>query len=277
MKTSPWAVAAGVAALGLSAWAQAPVPALTAPPTIYSSSPPSAAVRSMAPELPRVAPRPPSFAAGSVPGAVRMTVDAREERRFLREAAAQSRFELEASKIAFGKSSNAGVRALAASVINHQNTSSLELTHLLHARGMAQPMIGNDQRKALNLLAKASGSKFDSAFMQQVGLAQATVARDYEKASAAIREPQVNAWILKTLAAARYHQMMAERSMPGDPQLSKVSRPAAKSTAAKAPVAAPPQSPTRGLAAQPLRPDAVPGIQPVVSSQESRVSGSDTQ
>lgn len=277
MKTSPCAVAAVLAALGLSAWAQGPVPAMTAPPTIYSSSPPSAAVRSMSPELPRVAPRPPAFAAGSVPGAVRMTVDAREERRFLREAAAQSRFELEASKIAFGKSSNVGVRALAASVINHQNTSSLELTHLLHTRGMALPMIGNDQRKALNLLAKASGSKFDSAYMQQVGLAQAIVARDYEKASAAIREPQVNAWILKTLAAARYHQMMAERSMPGDPQLSKLNRAAPRSTVGKAPVAAVQQAPGQALAAQPLRPVSVPGIQPVATSQGSRLSASDTR
>ena len=89
MKTCPCAVVAVLAALGLSAWAEGPVPAMTAPPTIYSSSPPpSTAVRSMSPELPRVAPRPPAFAAGSVPGVVRMTVDAREERQFLRTAAA---------------------------------------------------------------------------------------------------------------------------------------------------------------------------------------------
>lgn len=275
MNSSPCAVAAVLAVLGLSAWAQGPVPAMTAPPTIYSSSPPSAAVRSVSSDQPRIA-RPPAFAAGSVPGVTRMTDDAREERRFLREAAAQSRFELEASKIAFAKSSNAGVRALAASVINHQNTSSLELTHLLHGRGMAQPMIGNDQRKALNLLTKASGSKFDSAFMQQVGLAQANIARDYEKASATIREPQVNAWILKTLAAARYHQMMAERSMPGDPKLSKLNRAAPRAPAVKAPVAA--VQPARGaLAAQPQRPDGTLGIQPVAASQDTRLSGSDTR
>ena len=253
MTTSPSAVAAVLAVLGLSAWAQSPVPAITTPPTIYSSSPPAAAVRSMATGQPRVAPRPPTFASGSVPSAVRMTDDAKEERRFLREAAARSRFELEASKIAFAKSSNEGVRALAASVINHQNTSSLELTHLLHVRGMALPMIGNDQRKALNLLAKASGRKLDNAFMQQVGLAQANVARDYEKASVAIREPQIDAWIVKTLAAARYHQMMAERSMPGDPQLSKLNRAPARSSAVKAPTAA---------------------VQPVATSQGDRLNAS---
>ena len=277
MNSSPCAVAAVLAVLGLSAWAQGPVPAMTAPPTIYSSSPPSAAVRSASPEQPRVAPREPSFAAGAVPGAVRMTVDAREERQFLRDAAARSRFELEASKMAFGKSSNAGVRALAASVINHQNTSSLELTHLLHGRGMALPMFGNDQRKALNLLSKASGSKFDSAFMQQVGLGQANVARDYEKAAVAIREPQVNAWILKTLAAARYHQMMAERSMPGDPQLSKLNRAAPRPAAGKTPVAAIQPATGRAFAAQQQRPDGTLGVQPIATSAGSRLSASDTR
>ena len=274
MNASPSAVAAVLVVLGLSAWAQGPVPAMTAPPTIYSSSPPSAVVRSMAPDQPRVAPRPPTFASGSVSTAVRMTDDAKEERRFLREAAARSRFELEASKIAFAKSSNAAVRALAASVINHQNTSSLELTHLLHGRGMALPMIGNDQRKALNLLAKASGRKLDNAFMQQVGLAQANVARDYEKASAAIREPQVNAWIVKTLAAARYHQMMAERSMPGDPQLSKLNRAPARSSADKAPTATVQPATGPALAAPKQRPDGALGVQPVSTSQGGRLNAS---
>lgn len=227
MRSSPCALAAVLAALGLSAWAQVgdgPVAPMTAPPTIYSSAPPSIAVRPAA----AAAPRPATFAAASVPSATRMTPDGRDERTFLRNAAAQSRFELDASRLAFTKSSNASVRALAASLINHHNTVGLELAHLLSSRGMAMPMIGNDKRKVLTQLTKASGSKFDTLYMQQVGLAQAAVAKDYEKASAAIREPQVNAWIVKTLADTRYHQNMAERAGPANPQQAKWNRSATK-------------------------------------------------
>lgn len=239
MKSSRCALAAVLAGLGLTAWAQVedgPVSPMTAPPTIYSSSPPSVAVRPMSPALPRIAPRQGTFAGASVPAATPMTTDGREERRFLREAAAQSRFELDASRLAFGKSSNSAVRSLAASLINHHNTVSLELTHLLSARGMALPMISNGQRKALSQLAKLSGSRFDAVYIQQVGLAQAAVARDYEKAAVAIREPQINAWIVKTLPTARHHLMLAERA--GDPRGLKTNRPVARPADARAPVPA---------------------------------------
>ena len=41
---------------------------------------------------------------------------------------------------------------------------------MLHGRGMAPPMLGNDQRKTLNRLVKRSGKKFDREYMEQVAL-----------------------------------------------------------------------------------------------------------
>lgn len=243
-----------LAALGLSAWAQVgdgPLPPMTAPPTIYSSTPPSTAVG-----VPRMALRPPSFSAGAAPAlaASRVTADGREERNFLRNAAAQSRFELDASRLAFTKSGNGTIRALAASLINHHTTVGLELAHLLNSRGMAMPMLADPQRKTLKLLAKAGGSKFDTLYMQQVGLAQAAVARDYEKASAVLREPQVNAWIVKTLGTTRYHQNMVERASPADPQsarLNRATRPQVKAMAT--------------------------GVEPIAATGVARINGSNSR
>lgn len=252
MRSSPGAVAALLAALGLSAWAQVgdgPVAPMTAPPTIYSSAPPSVAVG-----VRPAAPRPPTFAAAAAPSATRMTADAREERMFLRTAAAQSRFELEASRLAFAKSSNGGVRALASALINHHNTVGLELAHLLNSRGMAMPMLSNEQSRTLKQLGKLAGGKFDAVYMQQVGLAQAEVARDYEKASAAIKEPQLNAWIVKTLANTRFHQNMAERASKPDPQVAKANR-----------------------AAKPLAKAPAAGMHPVPSGGVARISASDNR
>lgn len=251
MRCSSSALAAMLAALGLPAWAQVgdgPVAPLTSPPTIYSSTPPSIAV-----SRPQVAARPPSYGAPAMaPG--RLTSEARDERVFLRTSAAQSRFELAASRLAFGKSTNGKVRALAASLINHHNTVGLELAHLLHSRGMAMPMPSNEQSKALKQLSKLAGSKFDALYMQQVGVAQAAVARDYEKASATIREPQINAWIVKTLANTRFHQNMVERATPADPQSDKSGR--TPKSQAKA---------------------AITAVQPAAATGVARLSASDTR
>ena len=275
MKSSPCAVAAVLAGVGLSAWGQVgdgPVPPLTAPPTIYSSAPPSIAVRPASPAQAGIAPRPATFAAGSVPKAVPLSPDGREERRFLREAAAQSRFELDASRLAFSKSGNSAVRSFAASLINDHNTVGLELTRLLNARGMALPMVSNEQRKALTQLAKLNGNRFDAVYMHQVGAAQAAVVRDYEKASVAIREPQINAWILKTLPTTRYHVTLAERAALGDGQGARWHRAAVRPAVAKAPLPTP--------MPQVLPPPA--GLRPVLASGvagavDSRFSASGTR
>ncbi|MBC7470484.1 MAG: DUF4142 domain-containing protein [Ramlibacter sp.] len=250
MRSSPRALSTVLVALGLPAWSQVeygPVEPMTAPPGIYSSAPPSIAVG-----VPRAAPRP-AYAAAAASGATRMTADAREERLFLRNAAAQSRFELDGSRLAFAKSGNTAVRTLAAALINHHNTAGLELAHLLSTRGMALPMISNEQRKVLTKLNKLGGSRFDAAYMQQIGMGQAAVARDYEKASTSIRDPQINAWIVKTLATTRFHQTMAERSGLGEAQQSKANH-----------------------AVKRLATTAVPGVQPVAATVD-RLSASDSR
>lgn len=279
MKSSPRIVTAVLAGLAVSAWAQVadgPVRQATRPATVYSSARAPAA-GPVSPALQGPAPRPAMFAASSLPTAARLSTDSREERRFLREAAAESRFELDASRLALGKSGNGAVRSLAASFINHNNTIGLELAHLLHARGMALPMLGNDQRKALNRLAKLNGNRFDVAYIQQVGLAQAGVARDFEKASVAIREPQVNAWIAKTLPITRYHLTLAERAAPADPRGPKWNHTVSRATVARAPAAAParvPQVQPRAVANRGLMASNRIGMEPVAATRDNRFSGS---
>ncbi len=188
---------------------------------------------------PRAAPST-MFAAASAAKARRMSAQQREERQFLREAAASSRFEADAARMALGKSNDPGVRSLAATLINHHAAALNELLHMLHARGMAAPMLGNDQRKVLNRLAKLQGSKFDREFLGEVGLRyQQDDVEYFEKASLAAREPRLKAWIDRTLPTLRYHVSTAERIAPPDVKLAKAAAaalpaPAAKRTATRA-------------------------------------------
>src|SRR5437868_6225743 len=100
MKSSICALATAIAAMG--AWAQ---PAAVDLPALLMVPAPSFKL----PEEPHAAAarthggRPAMFAPGAVAGATRLTPEVREQRRFIRDAAAESRFELEASKLAMTK------------------------------------------------------------------------------------------------------------------------------------------------------------------------------
>jgi len=171
---------------------------------------------------PRPVVRPATFAPAAAANARRMTAEQREERRFLKDAAASSRFEAEASRMALGKSNDPAVRSFAATLINYHASASNELLHMLHGRGMAAPMLANDQRKVLNRLAKLHGSKFDREFLREVALKnQQEDVQVYEKASLVAREPRLKGWIDRTLPTLRYHLASAERIAPADVKLAR--------------------------------------------------------
>lgn len=204
------------------------------------SSPWSGSPRAQEPArpAPRVAPRPAIFAPAAAANARRMPAEQREERRFLKDAAASSRFEAEASRMALGKSHDAGVRSLAATLINHHAAVNNELLHMLHTRGMAAPMLANDQRKVLNRLAKLPGAKFDRAFLEEVALRyQQEDIQQYEKARLFAKDARLKAWIDRKLPTLRYHLATAERIAPADAKLAKAATPAPQAAAANRPVA----------------------------------------
>ncbi|RYF37324.1 MAG: DUF4142 domain-containing protein, partial [Comamonadaceae bacterium] len=142
-----------------------------------------------------------------------LTPEAREERSFIRMAAATGRFEVQASRLALAKSGNARVRALAEALIEQHRASQLELAHLLHGRDMAMPMLANDQGMVLKRLGKYSGAKFDREFLEQVGQRSLRDSiRSYEKASASLKDPAVRAWVDQKLPALRVNLLAAERA-----------------------------------------------------------------
>jgi len=207
-----------------------------------AASPPGPAVPQPVPPKPRAA-NPAMFAPAAAVNSKRLSEQQRDEWRFLKEAAAAGRFESEASRLALVKSGNAGVRSFAATLINHHTSVSNELVHLLHVRGMALPMLGNHQRKALNRLARLHGAKFDREFIAEVGLKnQQEDVQAFERARLATRDPQLKAWIERMLPTLRHHVTAAERLAPHDSRLLR-GAPAAR---------AEPVFDTRQAAAQPL-------------------------
>jgi len=167
------------------------------------------------------------FAPAAAATARRLTPQQRDEWRFLKDAAATSRFESEAAHLALARSSDPGVRSFAATLINHHSTAGNELLYMLHVRGMAPPMLANDQRKTLNRLGKLQGGKFDREFMAEVGLRyQQDDVQYFEKARLVAGEPALKAWIDRNLPTLRYHLATAERLAPADLRFAKLAPPA---------------------------------------------------
>jgi putative membrane protein len=224
MKCTSYCILTALSALVLAATARAETEAEYASPGAASGShwAQGARVAEQAKAKPRPAARPNMFAPAAAANAKRMSAQQREERQFLKEAAAASRFEAEASRMALGKSSDPAVRSFAATLINHHATVNIELLHMLQGRGMAAPMLGNSQRKVLNRLAKLHGAKFDREFLEEVALKhQQEDVQVYEKASLDAKEPRLKAWINRTLPTLRYHLATAERIAPADVRLAR--------------------------------------------------------
>jgi putative membrane protein len=177
--------------------------------------------------------RPAVFAPASAANAKKLTAQQREEWRFLKEAAAASRFEGEASRMALAKSSDPRVRSFAVSLIDHHADTGIALQYMLHGRGMAPPMLANAQRKSLNRLAKLSGVKFDRAYTEQVGLKyQQEDVQVYERAALATQDPVLKGWITRTLPTLRDHLATAERIAASEPTVPiKVRSPRSRSAA----------------------------------------------
>ncbi len=203
MRSVSWWAVAAVAAPLCCAVAQAETEAE------YASRPPVGA-RSPAPP-PRTTPRP-VFAPSAAASARRLAPHEREERRFLREAAAASRFQAEAARLVQAKSSDPGVRSLAIAIGSHHSASGDALLRMLHRRGMAAPMLENAQRRTLTRLVRLQGAKLDRTYVTEVAVhAQQETIDGYERASAEVQDPALREWLAQSLPALRSHVAGAER------------------------------------------------------------------
>lgn len=160
------------------------------------------------------APRPPAYAASAQ--AKPLTSGQRLERRFLQISAANLRFLAEASRLVASRSTHPAVQDLANTVMDRQQTAQPDLQRLLHARGMALPMMTAEHARVLRQLAKANGGKFDRIYVDEVVMRtyQADIG-NYEKLAAQAEDPVLKAWVERQLPTLRFHLAKAGRALPG--------------------------------------------------------------
>jgi putative membrane protein len=138
---------------------------------------------------------------------------ARSDRKFIENAAKGGLFEVQVAKLAQSKASDPAVKDFARMLVDQHTHANNELTQLASNKGVELPAApGFMQRHSEKSLAKRSGADFDRHFVSEVGIKdhQKDI-KDFEKAAKDVKDPDLKAWIDKTLPTLREHLAQAQK------------------------------------------------------------------
>jgi putative membrane protein len=130
---------------------------------------------------------------------------------FAQQAAASDTFEITTGTMAQSKAALADVKTFGQMLVADHTMSSKELKALAAQKGVTIPKtIPADKQARITVLSALTGTPFDKAFAtEQVNAHQEAISL-YEQADRDIEDPQVGAFIDKTLPVLRAHLTHAE-------------------------------------------------------------------
>jgi putative membrane protein len=153
-----------------------------------------------------------TMAAASGTAAAPQALDA-GDRKFVTEAAAGGMFEVQVSKLAADKASDPAVKTFAAMLMTDHSNANDELKAFASAHNLTLPAsLPKDLQAQIDKLQKASGEDFDKQYAQTVGIKdhRQDIAR-FEKASSEAKNPELKAWVDKTLPTLKEHLAAAQK------------------------------------------------------------------
>jgi putative membrane protein len=141
---------------------------------------------------------------------------ARADRKFIQDAAENGMAELEIAKLAESKASNPDVKNFASTLVKDHTKANDELVQLANSKKVELPAAPpRGKRKDVEKMAKLSGNDFDQRFLREVGVKDHEKdIKKFEKESGKVKDPDLKAWVDKTLPTLREHLAMAQK-MPG--------------------------------------------------------------
>lgn len=141
----------------------------------------------------------------------------RGDRKFIEEVAGGGMYEVQAAQLASAKATNPDVKSFASKLVDDHQQANNELVQLANAKKVELPAAPpRGKRGAIEKLGKKSGADFDKTFMEQVGIKDhKDDIKKFEKASKDVKDPELKAWVDKTLPHLREHLAMAEKIKAG--------------------------------------------------------------
>lgn len=140
----------------------------------------------------------------------------RGDRKFIESAAGDGMFEVQAAQLGSSKATDPQIKSFASKLVDDHQKANNELVQLANSKKVelaAAPPRG--KRGEIEKLGKLSGAEFDQRFVREIGLkAHQDDIKKFEKASKDVKDPELKAWIDKTLPSLREHLAMAQK-LPG--------------------------------------------------------------
>lgn len=138
---------------------------------------------------------------------------ARGDRKFIQEAAGSGMFEVQIAQLAATKGSDPNVKSFAGMLIDHHTKANDELTKIANAKGVELPAAPpRAMRRDVEQLGRKQGQEFDTDFVRNVGIkAHEKDIKLFEKASKDIKDPELKAFVDKTLPTLKEHLAMAQK------------------------------------------------------------------
>lgn len=137
----------------------------------------------------------------------------RADRKFIEDAAASGLFELQAAQLAATKATDRAVKDYASMMADHHSAANRELMELASSKGLELPPAPpRAMRREIEQLGKKTGAEFDHEFVRKVGVREHEKdIKRYQDASKDVKDPQLKAWIDKTLPSLEQHLAQAQK------------------------------------------------------------------
>jgi putative membrane protein len=138
---------------------------------------------------------------------------ARGDRKFIQEVAGSGMFEVQAAQLATKQASDPNVKSFAGTLVDAHTKANDELVKLANAKQVELPAAPpRAMRRDIEKLGKKQGQEFDRDFVREVGVkAHEKNIKTFEKASKDTKDPELKAFIDKTLPTLKEHLAMAQK------------------------------------------------------------------
>jgi putative membrane protein len=142
---------------------------------------------------------------------------ARADRKFIEDAAEGGMMEVQVGQLAQSKATDPNVKNLGETLVKDHTKANNELVQLANSKHVDLPAgPSHGERKDIEKMGKLSGKDFDKKFVSMGVKDHEKDIKKFEKASGKVKDPQLKAWIDKTLPTLREHLAMAQKLEKGD-------------------------------------------------------------
>ena len=130
---------------------------------------------------------------------------------FAKKAAAGGMMEVDLGQLAASKATSQDVKDFGNRMVTDHGKAGDELKSLASQKGLTLPSTASaEETKTSNDLSKKTGAAFDKAYMSDMVKDHEKDAKEFEKASKTLKDPDLKSWATKTLTVVQDHLKMAK-------------------------------------------------------------------